>query len=47
VEGAITKGRIDHHQSLGIVTNIELVSDTHAAVHLNRFAVDDLAVSVD
>ena len=34
VIGRITKGGINHHQTLRVVANIQLVSNSHTAVHL-------------
>ena len=44
---AAAKNSIDHHQSLGVVANIQLVCEPHATVQLYCLAENQFAGSID
>ena len=47
MEIGIAKRRIDHHQSLGVMANIELIRHPHTTVDLDGLAKHMLGISVD
>ena len=36
----VAKGQVDHRQTFEVVTNLQLVSHTHTAMHLDRVLAD-------